>query len=102
VDGAVELVDPSSGEVVRRLEVPGWSGGDQQEAYLAALPSGQIAATAPATGEIWLVDPTGQEPARLLRDGLPGVTAIALMPDGGLLVSQTWENHLTRIPADAP
>ncbi len=100
VDGAVSLVDPDSGEVVRRLEVPGWSSGEQQEAYLAVLPSGDIAATAPKPGELWIVDPTGGNPARLLRDGLPGVTAVALLPDGNLLVSLTWEHRLERIPLD--
>ncbi len=72
VDGAISLINPASGEAVRRLEVPGWSGGEQQEAYLAVLPSGDIAATAPKTGEVWIVDPTGDNPARLLRNGLPG------------------------------
>ncbi len=100
VDGAVALVDTATGQVVRRLDVPGWSNGDQQEAYLAVLPSGMLAATAPSTGEVWHVDPTGQTPARLLRDGLPGVTAVALMPDGSLVASQTWENHLVTIPLD--
>jgi sugar lactone lactonase YvrE len=97
VDGAVLLVDPGSGEVVRRLEVPGWSSGEQQEAYLAVLPSGDLAATAPRTGEVWRVDPTGRNPARLLRDGLPGVTAVALLSDGELLVSLTWEHRLERV-----
>ncbi len=36
----------------------------------------------------------------LLRDGLPGVTAVALLPDGSLLASQTWENHLVTISID--
>ena len=62
VDGAVSLVDPVSGEVVRRLEIPGWSSGEQQEAYLAVLPSGDIAATAPKTGELWIVDPYRRQP----------------------------------------
>jgi YYY domain-containing protein len=97
VDGAVLLVDPRSGAVVRRLDVPGWSSGEQQEAYLALLPSGDLAATAPRTGEVWRVDPTGRNPARLLRDGLPGVTAVALLPDGELLVSLTWEHRLEKI-----
>jgi sugar lactone lactonase YvrE len=99
-DAAISLVDPASGEVVRRLAIPGWSSGEQQEAYLAVLPSGDLAATSPATGEVWIVDPTGEKAARLLRDGLPGVTAVALRPDGSLLASQTWENHLVTIPID--
>lgn len=100
VDGAVLLVDAGSGEVVRRLEVPGWSGGEQQEGYLAVLPSGDLAATAPGPGEVWRVDPTGRNPARLLRDALPGVTAIALLPDGELLVSLTWEHRLQKVQID--
>ena len=100
VDGAVALVDIGSGQVVRRLEVPGWSSGEQQEAYLAVLPSGMLAATAPSTGEVWLVDPSGQSPPRLLRDGLPGITAVALLPDGSLVASQTWEHHLVTISID--
>jgi sugar lactone lactonase YvrE len=51
-------------------------------------------------GEIWLVDPTGEAPVRLLRDGLPGVTGLALRPDGSLLASQTWSNRLVTIPID--
>ncbi len=98
VDGAVSLVNPVSGEVVRRLEVPGWSSGEQQEAYLTVLPSGDLAVTAPRAGELWIVDPTGDDPARLLRTGLPGVTAVALLPDGNLLVSLTWEHRLERVP----
>ena len=97
VDRGILLVDPASGEVVRRLEVPGWSSGEQQEAYLAVLPSGDLAATAPLTGELWIADPTGHNPARLLRDGLPGVTAVVLLPDGELLVSLTWEHRLERV-----
>jgi sugar lactone lactonase YvrE len=98
VAGAVLLVDPGSGEVVRRLDVPGWTGGEQQEAYLAVLPSGDLAATAPRTGEVWRVDPTGSNPARLISEGLPGATALALLPDGELLVSLTWEHRLERVP----
>ena len=95
--GAVAVVDPASGTVVRRLEVPGWRDREQQEGYLAALPSGELVATAPAPGELWLLDPTGTEPPRLLRDGLPGVTGIARLPSGELLVSLTWEHRLSRI-----
>jgi YYY domain-containing protein len=96
-EGVVALVDPTGGTVVRNLEVPGWSAGDQQEGYLAMLPSGELAASAPTPGEIWLVDPAGVEPPRLLRDGLEGVTALALLPDGQLLASLTWQNRLAKI-----
>jgi hypothetical protein len=96
-DGAIFLVDPDSGETVRRLEVPGWSSGKQQEGYLALLPSGKLAASAPSPGELWVVDPTGDSPPRLLRGGLPGLTAITLMPDGDLLGSLTWAHKLVRI-----
>lgn len=97
-DGAVYLLDPNSGVVVRRLEVPGWIGRGQQEGYLAVLPSGELAASAPEPGEVWLVDPAGTDAARLERDGLPGITGIALLPDGQLLASLTWEDRLVRIP----
>jgi hypothetical protein len=44
------------------------------------------------------VDPAGTDAARLERDGLPGITGIALLPDGQLLASLTWEDRLVRIP----
>ena len=83
--------------LIRRCEVPGWSSGKQQEGYLALLPSGEIAASAPVPGELWIVDPTGDSPPRLLRSNLPGLTAIALLPDGDLLGSLTWAHKLVRI-----
>jgi DNA-binding beta-propeller fold protein YncE len=95
--GAVAVVDPASGTVVRRLEVPGWSSREQQEGYLARLASGELVATAPAPGELWLLDPTGAEPPRLLRGGLSGVTGIARLPSGELLVSLTWEHRLVKV-----
>jgi len=96
-NGTIALVDPTEGAVVRHLEVPGWRGQDQQEGYLAVLPSGDLVASAPRTGELWLIDPTGTAAARLLRDGLPGITAVILLPDGQLLASQTWEDRLVRV-----
>lgn len=100
VDGAISLIDAGTGTVVRRLEVPGWQSRDQQEGYLAALPSGELAATAPATGELWIVDPNGDALPRLLRSGLPGATGIAPLPSGELLISLTWENRLVRVPLE--
>ena len=41
-DGAVFLIDSARSEVVRRIELPCWEGGDQQEGYLALLPSGDL------------------------------------------------------------
>ena len=99
-EGVIALVNPTDGSVVRSLDVPGWAGGDQQEGYLAMLPSGLLAASAPTPGEIWLIDPAGVEPPRLLKGGLEGVTALALLPDGQLLVSQTWKNRLVKIPIE--
>ncbi len=99
-DGAVVMVDLSRGEVVRRLEIPGWRGGEQQEGYLALLPSGEIAASAPGPGEIWIADPSGAKAARLLRSGLPGVTAIAVRPQGDLLAALTWEHRLVQVPLE--
>ena len=96
-DGSIFLVDPDSGETMRRLEVPGWSSGKQQEGYLALLPSGELAASAPFPGELWIVDPGGNSPPRLLRSDLPGLTAIALLPNGNLLGSLTWAHRLVRI-----
>jgi YYY domain-containing protein len=96
-EGVIALVNPTDGSVVRTLDVPGWSGGDQQEGYLAMLPSGLLAASAPTPGEIWLIDPAGVESPQLLRGGLEGVTALALLPDGRLLASQTWNNRLVKI-----
>jgi hypothetical protein len=96
-DGVVVLVDTNTGEAVRRLEVPGWRRLEQQEGYLALLPSGRLAATSPDTAELWSLDPAGESPPRLLRGDLPGVTAISLLPDGNLLASLTWEHRLVKI-----
>ncbi len=96
-EGVIALLDPRDGTVMRNLDVPGWSGGDQQEGYLVLLPSGELAASAPKPGEIWLIDPTGGEPARLLEDGLEGVTDLALLPDGRLLASLTWQDRLVKL-----
>jgi len=95
--GSLALIDPVAGEIVRSLEVPGWSSGEQQEAYLVVLPSGEIAASAPHPGEIWVVDPNGVEAPRLLRKDIPGVTAMLIRPDGMLLASLTWDHRLIRI-----
>ncbi len=96
-DGAVVVLDPDSGAVQRRLEVPGWQSREQQEGYLAVLPGGELVASAPATGELWLLDGSGVAPPRLLRGDLPGVTGLALLPDGELLVALTWEHRLIRL-----
>ena len=95
--GSVAMVDPVSGSIVRSLEVPGWSNLEQQEGYLVVLPSGEVAASAPQPGEIWVVDPTGSNPPRLLRGELPGVTAMVVRPDGMLVASLTWDHRLIRI-----
>ena len=99
-DGAVLLVDGSNGEVVRRIELRCWDIRDQQEGYLALLPSGDLVASSPHYGELWLFDPTEEDSQRLLHDGLEGVTAIALMPDGDLLASLTWEHRLVKVPIE--
>ncbi|MDH3815422.1 MAG: NHL repeat-containing protein, partial [Acidobacteriota bacterium] len=99
-DGALLLVDGASGDVVRRIELRCWNTRDQQEGYLALLPSGNIVASSPHFGELWIVDPTEEEPQRLLQDGLPGVTSIALTPAGDLIASLTWEHRLVRVPLD--
>ena len=99
-DGALLLVDGSSGETVRRIELRCWNTNDQQEGYLALLPSGDLVASSPHYGELWIVDPTEEEPQRLLQDGLPGVTAVALTPYGDLIASLTWEHRLVRVPLE--
>jgi len=99
-DGALLLVDGSNGDVVRRIELRCWNTLDQQEGYLALLPSGDLVASSPHYGELWIVDPTEEEPQRLLQDGLPGVTAVALTPDGDLIASLTWEHRLVRVPIE--
>lgn len=95
--GSLSLVDPASGEVARTFDIPGWVNGEQQEGYLVLLPSGEIAASAPKPGEIWLVDPEGSVEPRLLRSDLLGVTDMTVRPDGILLVSLTWDHRLVRI-----
>jgi len=99
-EGALLLVDGSNGEVARRIELRCWNIRDQQEGYLALLPSGDLVASSPHYGELWIVDPTGEEPQRLLQDGLPGVTAVALTPYGDLIASLTWDHRLVRVPLE--
>jgi YYY domain-containing protein len=99
-EGALLLVDGSTGDVARRIELRCWNTHDQQEGYLALLPSGNLVASSPHYGELWIVDPTEEEPQRLLQDGLPGVTAIALTPFGDLIASLTWEHRLVRVPIE--
>jgi YYY domain-containing protein len=99
-DGALLLVNATNGEVERRIELRCWNTHDQQEGYLALLPSGNLVASSPHYGELWIVDPTEEEPQRLLQDDLPGVTAVALTPDGGLIASLTWEHRLVRVPLE--
>jgi YYY domain-containing protein len=99
-DGSLLLIDGANGKVVRRIELRCWNTGDQQEGYLAALPSGELVASSPYYGELWIVDPSGEEPQRLLQDGLDGITAIALTPGGDLLASLTWSHRLVRVPME--
>jgi YYY domain-containing protein len=99
-DGAILLVDVASGTVDRRIEMPPWSNLEQQEGYLLMLPSGQLAASSPLFGELWEVDPTGALPPRVILGGFPGMTAIALMPDGQVLASLTWGHRLVKVPID--
>lgn len=95
--GSVVIVEPETGAAVRTLEMPGWALGEQQEGYLVLLPSGELAASAPSPGEIWVLDPNGSAEPRLLRGGLPGVTDLAIRSDGRLLASLTWDHRLIRI-----
>jgi sugar lactone lactonase YvrE len=97
-DSAIVLVDVDEKSVVRRIEIPGWNDREQQEGYLAMLPSGDLVASAPTLGQLWRVDPSGESPAQLMAEDLPGVTGIALLPDGQLIGSLTWENRMVKIP----
>jgi sugar lactone lactonase YvrE len=99
-DGALLLVDPSNGEITRRIELRCWNTRDQQEGYLALLPSGDLVASSPHYGELWIVDPTEEEEQRLLQDNLPGVTAVALTTAGDLIASLTWDHRLVRVPLE--
>jgi len=96
-EGQVALIDVARGVEVRRLQVPGWRTGDQQEGYLAVLPSGDLLASAPTPGELWRLDPSGaREPLRLPAT-LSGVTGLAVLPDGDVLAAQTTEHRLVRV-----
>ena len=97
VAGEVVLIRPGTGKVVRRLPMPGWTDGKQQEAGLVELPSGALLATAPTPGEVWRLDPSGSAAPSRVRAGLRGLTSIACWPDGSLIGSLTWENRLVRI-----
>ena len=99
-EGALLLVDGSNGEVARRIELRCWNTLDQQEGYLALLPSGDIVVSSPYFGELWIVDPTEEEPQRLLQDGLPGVPSVALTPSGDLIASLMWEHRLVKVPVE--
>ncbi len=95
--GVVALVSPDTGVVERTLEVPGWRGGGQQEGYLAVLPAGGLVATAPRTGGLWRLDPSGRRPPQQVAPELSGLTGIAVLPDGRVVASQTWEHRLVRL-----
>ena len=95
--GEVVLLDAKAGAEVRRLAVPGWTNRQQQEGYLAVLPSGELVASAPDSGELWRLDPSGETAPIRLPVTLPGVTGIAVLPDGSLLASQTYEHRLVRV-----
>jgi YYY domain-containing protein len=97
VIGQVVLVDPRERVEVRRLEMPGWTSGEQQEGYLAVGPGGGVLASAPATGELWLLDPSGEAPPRRVAEGLPGVTGFAVLGDGRIIASRTWDSALVRL-----
>ncbi len=96
-EGEVVLVDVNGGVEVRRLPVPGWATRQQQEGYLAVLPSGELVASAPDTGELWRLDPAGVAQPTRLPTTLPGVTGLAVMPNGDLLVAQTYDHRLVRV-----
>jgi sugar lactone lactonase YvrE len=99
-DGAILLVNVARGTVDRRIEMPPWSNLEQQEGYLLMLPSGHLAASSPFFGELWEVDPSGALPPRVIHEDLPGMTAIALMPDGDVLASLTWGRRLVKVAID--
>jgi sugar lactone lactonase YvrE len=96
VAGEVVLLDPDDGARTGGLEVPGWADGLQQEGYVVELSDGTLLASAPHPGELWRIDPDGTPPRRV-RDGLTGLTALAVGPDGVVLGSLTWEHRLVRL-----
>ena len=102
VSAQVVLLEPRSWTEVRSLPVPGWEAGSQQEGYLLTVPSGELLASAPQVDQLWLLDPSGDRPPRLLRGGLPGVTGLTLLPDGQALVTLARQNRLMTIRLDQP
>jgi len=92
--GEVVLIDPAAWTEVRRLEVPGWSEGQQQEGYLVVGADGRLLASAPRPGEVWAIDPAGRLAPRRVRTGLPGVTAMAVLPGGEIVAAETAESRL--------
>jgi sugar lactone lactonase YvrE len=96
-EGKVVMLSPDEWSVLREIEMPGWSSGEQQEGYLVQTEAGGLLASAPGPGELWLLDPTGVNGPRRVAEDLEGVTGLALLPNGRILMSLTWENRLHRI-----
>jgi sugar lactone lactonase YvrE len=96
VAGKVVRLDPVDGRQVGELPVPGWSGGLQQEGYLAVLDDGTLLASAPHPGELWRLDPAGGAP-ELVRADVAGLTALAVDGDGGVIGALTWQHRLVRL-----
>jgi hypothetical protein len=100
VAGEVALVDLDARAEVRRLPMPGWEKGRQQEGYLLSLPSGKLLASAPADGELWRLDPAGGDP-ELMPVTVPGVSAIEILPGGEIIVARTPYHHLVKLRIDS-
>ncbi len=97
VEGVVALIDPVRHEVERTLPVPGWQGGDQQEGYLVRLPMGDLLASAPRSGELWRLDPSGRRGPVRVATGLDGVTGLTVVAEGRVLVALTWQHRIQRV-----
>jgi YYY domain-containing protein len=96
--GVIALIDPETGALGPQLAVPGWQEGTQQEGYLLALSSGELLASAPAPGELWLVDPASPTAPRLYKDQLVGATSMARLSNGQLVLALTFQNRVVRLP----
>jgi WD40 repeat protein len=84
VDGSINVIDPSTGEVVKTL----W-GATSSVSNVAYSPDGSILASASYEGAIALWDVESGEVLRLLEGHRGWVHALQFSPDGSLLISSS-------------